>query len=78
MCTHTTEIRASAECQPLCRVLFLGHGKVLLSVTSSFTEYRTLGKGGARQRAVSGRLKLTAVSIYRGLWASTRQRSFFA
>jgi hypothetical protein len=50
----TTEIQAFAECQELCRVLFVGHsakqplpraalGKVLLSVTSSFTECRTLG-----------------------------------
>jgi hypothetical protein len=50
----TTEIRTFAECKPLCRVLFLGHSakkplpraaldKVLLSVTSSFTESITLG-----------------------------------
>jgi hypothetical protein len=50
----TTGIWAFAECQALCRVLFLGHSakkplpraalsKVLLSVTSSFTECRTLG-----------------------------------
>ena len=50
----TTGIRTFTECQALCRVLFVGHsaktllpsaalGKVLLSVTSSFTERRTLG-----------------------------------
>jgi hypothetical protein len=84
----TTGIRAFAKCQPLCRVLFLGHstkkplpravlGKVLLSVTSSFTEcgtlgkdmfaeWQTLGQGGARQRVVSDRLKLTAFAEGRG------------
>jgi hypothetical protein len=31
-----------------------------------FAECRTLGKGGARQRAVSGRLKLTTVNLCRG------------
>jgi hypothetical protein len=40
----TTGIRAFAECHALCRVLFSrALGKVLLSVTSSFTECRTLG-----------------------------------
>jgi predicted permease len=50
----TTGIRAFAECQPLCRVLFHGHsakkslprailGKVLRSVKRLFTECRTLG-----------------------------------
>jgi hypothetical protein len=49
-----TGIRALTECSALCRVLFVGHsakkplpsaalGKVLLLVTSSFTECRTLG-----------------------------------
>jgi hypothetical protein len=52
--TCTTGIRVFAECQALCRVLFIGHsankpllraalGKVLLSVKSSFTECGTLG-----------------------------------
>jgi hypothetical protein len=46
-----------------CRTL----GKVLLSVTTAFTESRALGteihsaNNGPRQRAVSGRLKLTTV-----------------
>jgi hypothetical protein len=31
-----------------------------------FAEWQTLGKGDARQRAISGRLKLTAVSLCRG------------
>ena len=31
-----------------------------------FAEWQRLGKDGARQRAVSGRLKLTAVSLCRG------------
>jgi hypothetical protein len=31
-----------------------------------FAEWQTLGKGGARQRAVRGRLKLTVVSLCRG------------
>jgi hypothetical protein len=52
-------------------------GKVLRSVKSLFTEYgtlgkycfaerQTLGKDGARQRAVSGRLQLMVVSLCRG------------
>jgi hypothetical protein len=64
----TIGIRVFAECRTLCRVHIVGHstkdalpraalGKVLLSVTSWFTECRTLGKGGARQRAVNGRPK---------------------
>jgi hypothetical protein len=51
--THTTGIRAFAECRRLCRVLFIGHSanqtlpsaaldKVLRSVKSLFTECRTL------------------------------------
>jgi hypothetical protein len=50
----TTGIRLFAECRRLCRVLFIGHsvkpslpsaalGKVLRSVNSLFTEWRTLG-----------------------------------
>jgi hypothetical protein len=43
------------------------------------TRYRnTLGKGDARQRAVNGRLKLTAVNLCRGPVVSTRQRGFFS
>jgi hypothetical protein len=37
--------------------------KVLRSVKSLFTERQTLGKDDARQRAVSGRLHLTVVSL---------------
>jgi hypothetical protein len=101
----TTEIWAFTKCSALYRVLFVGHsakkplpsaalGKVLLSVTSSFTECRThhrntlskevfaecrtLGEGGARQRAVSGRLELTTVNLCRGPSVGTRQRRFFA
>jgi hypothetical protein len=44
----------------------------------NFTECRTLGKDGARQRAVSGRLKMTAVNLCRGSKVGTRQRGFFA
>jgi hypothetical protein len=54
--TYTTGIRGFAECRTLCRVPFVGHstkkalsraalGKVRLSVTSLFTECRTLGTG---------------------------------
>jgi hypothetical protein len=39
-----------------------------------FAERQTLDKYGARQRAVSGRLQLTAVSLCRGPKAGTRQR----
>jgi hypothetical protein len=39
-----------------------------------FAERQTLGKDGVRQRAVSGRLQLMAVSLYRGPKAGTRQR----
>jgi hypothetical protein len=53
MLATTTGIRAFAECQALCRVLFIGHsakktlpraalGKVLRSVKSLFTECGTL------------------------------------
>jgi hypothetical protein len=53
---YTTGIRGFAECRTLCRVPFVGHsakkalpraalGKVRLSVTSLFTECRTLGTG---------------------------------
>jgi hypothetical protein len=58
-------------------------GKVLRSVKSWFTECRTLGKDcfaerqaldkhGSRQRAVSGRLQLTGVSLCRvsNIWHS--------
>jgi hypothetical protein len=64
----TTGIRPFAECQPLCQMLFLGHsakrplpraalGKVLLSVTSWFTECRTLGteKRSAKTCLLSGK-----------------------
>jgi hypothetical protein len=44
----------------------------------SFAECRTLGKDGARQRAVSDRLKVTVVNLCRGPKVGTRQRGFFA
>jgi hypothetical protein len=43
----------------------------------NFTECRTLGKDGARQRAISGRPKMTTVNLCRGSKADTRQRGFF-
>jgi hypothetical protein len=43
-----------------------------------FAERQTLGKDGARQRAVSGRLQLTTVSLCRGPKVDTRQSRFFA
>jgi hypothetical protein len=54
--TFTTGIQDFAECRTLCRVYFVGHsskatlpraalGEFLLSVTSWFTECRTLGTG---------------------------------
>ena len=99
----TTGIRLFAECQRLCRVLFIGHsakptlpsaalgkadfakrrtrqsptlGKDLIYRVRDtrhspalgkdcFAESQTLGKEGSRQRAVSGRLQLTAVSLCR-------------
>jgi hypothetical protein len=90
-CSSTTAgIRAFAECQRLCRVLFIGH-----SVKSLFNECGTLGiykhsantalpsgkhskKVGAQQRAVSGRLQLTTVSLCRGPKSGTRQSILFA
>jgi hypothetical protein len=79
---YTTGIRAFAECRPLCRVPFVGHlakealpraalGEVLLSVTSWFTECRTLGTGNSRQRHVCRMSKI------RQRWCSAkgRQRS---
>jgi hypothetical protein len=44
----------------------------------NFTECRTLGKDGARQRVVSGRPKMMAVNLCRGSKEGTRQRGFFA
>jgi hypothetical protein len=43
-----------------------------------FVERQTLGKDGSRQRAVSGCLQLTAVSLCQGPKADTRQSRFFA
>jgi hypothetical protein len=43
-----------------------------------FAERQTLGKNGSRQRVVSGRLQLTAVSLCRGPKACTQQSRFFA
>jgi hypothetical protein len=43
-----------------------------------FVERQTLGKDGARQRAVNGRLQLTAVSLCRGPKVGTRESRFFA
>jgi hypothetical protein len=43
-----------------------------------FVERQTLDKDGSRQRAVSGRLQLTVVSLCRGLKAGTRQSLLFA
>jgi hypothetical protein len=44
----------------------------------SFTECRTLGKDGARQIAVSGRLKMMVVNLCRGSKVGTRHIGFFA
>jgi hypothetical protein len=44
----------------------------------NFAECQTLGKDDTRQRAVSGRLKMTAVNLCRGPKVGTRQRGFFA
>jgi hypothetical protein len=41
-----------------------------------FAEWRTLDTDDARQKAVSGRLKLTAVSLCQGPRTGTRQRGF--
>jgi hypothetical protein len=43
----------------------------------SFVECQTLDKDGARQRAVSGRLKMTVVNLCRGLRVGTRQRPLY-
>jgi hypothetical protein len=44
-----------------------------------FAESRTLGKDGSRQRAVSGRLQLTAVSLCRAsnIWHSVKRVFLF-
>jgi hypothetical protein len=42
-----------------------------------FVEGQTLGKDDSRQRAVSGRLQLTAVSLCQGPKAGIRQSRFF-
>jgi hypothetical protein len=43
----------------------------------NFTECRTLSKDDAQQRAVSGRLKMTAVNLCRGSKVGTREKGFF-
>jgi hypothetical protein len=42
-----------------------------------FAKRQTLGKEGARQRAVSGRLQLMSVRLCRGPKSDTRQSRFF-
>jgi hypothetical protein len=49
-------------------------GNELVYRVQDIRHRNTLGKGGARQRAVNGHLKLTAVSLCRGPNAGTRQR----
>jgi hypothetical protein len=49
-------------------------GKELVYRVWDTPHRETLGKNGARQRAVSDRLQLTAVSLCRGPKAGTRQR----
>jgi hypothetical protein len=78
----------------LCRVPFVGHsaktalpraalGEFLLSVTSWFTECRTLGTGELSAKVALGKgpsatiIKLTAVSLCRGPRVGTRQKGFF-
>jgi hypothetical protein len=67
----TTGIRSFAECQSLCRVLFIGHsanktlpraalGKVLRSVKSLFTECRTLGTTQHSAKTSLSRVKHSA------------------
>jgi hypothetical protein len=58
------------------RVQYTRHRETLSK--DCFAERQTLGKDGARQRAVSGRLQMTAVSFCRGPKAGTRQSRFFA
>jgi hypothetical protein len=75
----TTRIRLFAECSALCRVLSIGHsakkslssaalGKVPLSVTTAFTESRTLDTG--RYSA-----KTTLPSVKHSAKGNTRQRA---
>ena len=78
----TTGIRAFAECRTLCRVPFLGHsaktalpraalGKVRLSVTSLFTERRTLGTGPHSAKTCLPSVKHSAkVALGKGLSAT--------
>jgi hypothetical protein len=94
----TTEIRLFAECLSLCRVLFVGHsakksllsatlGKVLLLVTTTFTESRTLGTLfaecqtlGERRRSAKGRQQPSIADgryLFRALDFGTRQRIYF-
>jgi hypothetical protein len=83
----TIRIWVFAECQELCRAdtrqsPAVGNELVYLQDTRHrntlgkdiFAERRTLGEGGSRQRAVSGRLKLTIVNLCRGPRVGTRQR----
>jgi hypothetical protein len=85
----TTGIRAFAECflsdtrqslalgkELVYRVQDTRHSEGL--VKDCFAERQTLGKDGSRQRAVSGSLQLTAVSLCRGPKAGMRQSLLFA
>jgi hypothetical protein len=67
----TTGIRSFAECRRLCRMLFIGHstkktlssvalGKVLRSVNSLFTEYRTLSTAKHSAKTALPRVKHSA------------------
>jgi hypothetical protein len=74
-----------AECRPrqspahgketVYRVLGPRHREALGQ--APFAERQILGKDGSRQRAVSGRLQLTAVSLCREPKTDTRQSRFF-
>jgi hypothetical protein len=91
----TTGIRDFAECRKFCRVPFVGHSaktallraalsEFQLSITSWFTECRTLGTGELSAKMALGKgpsaavIKLTAVSLCRGPRVGTRQKGLFA
>jgi hypothetical protein len=74
----TTGIQDFAECRTLCRVPFVGYsakealpraalGEVLLSVTSWFTECRTLGTGKLSAKTCLSSIKhSTKVALGKG------------
>jgi hypothetical protein len=75
LCRVPTSL-SSAFYRALGKSLALGKELVYREQDTRYIE--ALGKEGARQRAISGRLQLTSVRLCRGPQSGTRQSRFFA